>query len=75
MMIGLVHPLQLTPEILLRTEVSPVYELLAVLLGFASILSLSRGILESLAGVAVSASLLPPAVATGILLVISLLLP
>ncbi|AIG97660.1 MULTISPECIES: TIGR00341 family protein [Archaeoglobus] len=71
MMIGLVHPLQLTPEILLRTEVSPVYELLAVLLGFASILSLSRGILESLAGVAVSASLLPPAVATGILLVIS----
>lgn len=62
--------LSLTPEILSRMESSPIYIIMAILLGFASIFALSRDISESIAGVAIAAALLPPAVVTGIALVL-----
>jgi uncharacterized membrane protein len=49
---------------------SVIYILMAVLLGFASIFALSRDISESIAGVAIAAALLPPAVVVGISLVL-----
>ena len=58
--------LSLTEEILARMDSSFIYILMAVLLGFASILALSKEISESIAGVAIAAALLPPAVVTGI---------
>lgn len=62
--------LSLTPEILSRMELNSIYILMAVLLGFASVLAISRGISESVAGVAIAAALLPPAVVSGISLVL-----
>jgi uncharacterized hydrophobic protein (TIGR00341 family) len=63
-------PLTLTPEILLRTDVNPIYVVMALLLGFAIILALTREISEILAGIAVAAALIPPTVVVGILLVL-----
>jgi uncharacterized hydrophobic protein (TIGR00341 family) len=58
--------LPLTPEILSRMVSSPIYIIMAIVLGFATIVALSQGIPEGIAGVAVAAALLPPAVVTGI---------
>ncbi len=58
--------LSLTPEILARMGSSTVYIFMALLFGFASILALSKGIPEVIAGVAIAAALLPPAVTAGI---------
>jgi len=58
-----------TPEIVSRMIANPIYVVIAVLLGFASILALSKGVSESIAGVAVAAAILPPAVVGGISLV------
>jgi uncharacterized hydrophobic protein (TIGR00341 family) len=58
--------LALTDEILSRMESSPIYILMAVLLGSASILALTRGASEYISGVAVAAALLPPTVVAGI---------
>lgn len=58
--------LTLTPEILSRTDPNAVFILMAVLLGFATMIALSKGIPEGIAGVAIAAALLPPAVVTGI---------
>jgi uncharacterized hydrophobic protein (TIGR00341 family) len=63
--------LPVTPEIQSRMAANPVYIIMAILLGFATILALSRGIPEGVAGVAVAAALLPPAVVVGIAAVIS----
>jgi uncharacterized hydrophobic protein (TIGR00341 family) len=63
--------LPITPEIESRMVANPVYIIMAILLGFATILALSRGIPEGVAGVAVAAALLPPAVVVGIAAVIS----
>ena len=62
-------PLPETPEIISRMIADPIYVAMAVLLGFASILALSKGVSESIAGVAVAAAILPPAVVSGISLV------
>ncbi len=64
----LITPLNpsLTPEILSRFDATPIYILMALLLGFASIFSLTQGIPEGIAGVAIAAALLPPAVVSGI---------
>jgi len=59
----------LTEEILLRTGSSPIYIIMAVLLGIASMIALTKGFSESIAGVAVAAALLPPTVVAGISLV------
>jgi len=59
-----------TDEILLRLSVSPVYIVMAVLLGFAAVLAYIKGISESVAGVAVAAALVPPAVVTGMMIVL-----
>lgn len=62
--------LSLTPEILARMDSSFIYTLMALFLGFASIFALSKEIPEGIAGVAIAAALLPPAVVTGISLVL-----
>ena len=64
--LSLFIPLPLTPEILSRMVSNPVYIVMAIILGFATIVALSQGISEGIAGVAVAAALLPPAVVTGI---------
>jgi uncharacterized hydrophobic protein (TIGR00341 family) len=58
--------LPLTPEILSRTDPNAIFILMAVLLGLATMIALSEGIPEGIAGVAIAAALLPPAVVTGI---------
>ncbi len=58
--------LALTPEILSRMEPNAIFILMAVLLGFATMIALEKGIPEGIAGVAIAAALLPPAVVTGI---------
>jgi uncharacterized hydrophobic protein (TIGR00341 family) len=62
--------LPITSEILSRMESSPVYIVMAIFLGFASIVALSEGIPEGVAGVAVAAALLPPALVTGIAIIL-----
>ncbi len=63
-------PLPLTAQITSRTVLSPLYIPMAVLLGFASMLAMTRGIPEIAAGVAISVALVPPAAVTGIMLVL-----
>ncbi|MFA5268484.1 MAG: TIGR00341 family protein [Methanoregula sp.] len=64
--LSFVIPLTLTSEILAREDPNAVYILMAVLLGFATMTALSKGIPEGIAGVAIAAALLPPAVVTGL---------
>jgi uncharacterized hydrophobic protein (TIGR00341 family) len=64
--LSLVMTLPLTPEILSRQNPNAAYILMAVLLGFATMIALEKGIPEGIAGVAIAAALLPPAVVTGI---------
>ncbi len=65
------YPLPFTPEIINRTEVSPIYIGMAISLGIATILAISRNISEIIAGVAVAAALIPPTVVVGIFLVLT----
>jgi len=69
-LIGFVIDLPLTGEILSRTAVNPIYILMAILLGFASILAFVRGMSDIIAGVAIAAAVIPPTVVAGILLVL-----
>jgi len=69
-MLSLVIPLSLTPEIVSRQDPNAVFILMALLLGFATMTALSEGIPEGIAGVAIAAALLPPAVVTGLSLVL-----
>ncbi|RLA82608.1 MAG: TIGR00341 family protein [Deltaproteobacteria bacterium] len=69
--VNFVLPLAPTREMLGRAEPNPIYVLMAVMLGFASVLAMERGLPEVIAGVAIAAALLPPAVDTGLLLVLS----
>lgn len=62
--------LSLTHEIMLRLDTSPVYIVMAVMLGLAAVVSFSKGISEGLAGVAIAAAVLPPAVTAGIMVTI-----
>jgi uncharacterized hydrophobic protein (TIGR00341 family) len=68
--LSFVIPLSLTPEIISRQDPNAIYILMAVLLGFATMTALSEGIPEGIAGVAIAAALLPPAVVTGLSLVL-----
>ncbi len=70
LVLSLVIPLSLTPEIVARRDPNAVYILMALLLGFATMTALSEGIPEGIAGVAIAAALLPPAVVTGLSLVL-----
>lgn len=63
---GILSSLVLTQEILLRTSTSPIYIVMAIMLGVATMISLTKGFSESIAGVAVAAALLPPTVVAGI---------
>ncbi len=58
--------LRKTSEISSRIDTGLIYVIMAILLGFASIFALSKGISEVIAGVAIAAALLPPAVVVGI---------
>lgn len=68
--LSFVITLPLTPEILSRQNPNAAYILMAILLGFATMIALEKGIPEGIAGVAIAAALLPPAVVTGISLVL-----
>jgi uncharacterized hydrophobic protein (TIGR00341 family) len=68
--LSFVIPLALTQEILARQDPNAIYVLMALLLGFATMTALSKGIPEGIAGVAIAAALLPPAVVTGLSLVL-----
>ncbi len=68
--LSFVITLPITPEILSRQNANAAYILMAVLLGFATLIALEKGIPEGIAGVAIAAALLPPAVVTGISLVL-----
>lgn len=63
-------PLTLTARITSREVLSPLYVPIALLLGFASMLAMTKGIPEIAAGVAISVALVPPAAVAGILLVV-----
>ncbi|MBU7024044.1 MAG: TIGR00341 family protein, partial [Theionarchaea archaeon] len=69
-LISQVTDLSLTAEIRARMDSNFVYILMAILLGFATMCALSKDISESIAGVAIAAALLPPAVVAGISLVL-----
>ncbi|HDI31598.1 MAG TPA: TIGR00341 family protein [Thermofilum sp.] len=60
-----------TAEISLREIIYPIYVPMAILLGFASLLALANGMLESIVGVAVATALLPPVVVSGLMTVIN----
>ena len=62
--------LTLTEEIMIRTVSNPIYIIMAILLGIASIIALTKNISELIAGVAVAAALLPPTVVAGITVVL-----
>jgi uncharacterized hydrophobic protein (TIGR00341 family) len=62
--------LTLTPEILSRQDPNAIFILMALFLGFATMIALSKGIPEGIAGVAIAAALLPPAVVTGLSIVL-----
>lgn len=69
--LSLVMVLPVTTEITARMTANSIYLVMAGLLGLATIIALSKGIPEGVAGVAIAAALLPPAVVTGIAAVIS----
>jgi uncharacterized hydrophobic protein (TIGR00341 family) len=58
--------LPLTNEILSRTEISPVYLVVAIALGFAGGIAMTTNIPGILVGVAIAAALVPPATVAGI---------
>lgn len=58
--------LEITPEILARTQMTPVFLVVAILLGLAGGIAMSSDIPGILVGVAIAAALVPPAVVTGI---------
>ena len=66
---GILSSFILTQEILIRTTTSQIYIFMAVMLGIATIIALTKGVSESIAGVAVAAALLPPTVVAGISIV------
>jgi uncharacterized hydrophobic protein (TIGR00341 family) len=68
--LSFVIDLPLTPEILSRTDSNAVFIVMALLLGVATMIALSEGIPEGIAGVGIAAALLPPAVVTGISIVL-----
>ncbi len=63
--LSLFMELPITPEILSRTTSSPIYIAMAIMLGIAAIIALSKEIPDAITGVAIGAALLPPAVGTG----------
>lgn len=60
--------LTITSQINSRIVLSPLYIPMAIMLGFASILAMTRGIPEVFAGVAISVALVPPAAVAGIMI-------
>jgi uncharacterized hydrophobic protein (TIGR00341 family) len=70
-LLSFIIPLSQTPEILSRQDPNAIFILMALLLGFATMTALSEGIPEGIAGVAIAAALLPPAVVTGLSLSLS----
>lgn len=64
--ITLFYPVEPTPEILSRTEVSPILIVVAVMLGIAGGLAMLTSIPEIIVGVAIAVALVPPATTVGI---------
>ncbi len=66
-------PLSITPEIELRTQVSPILIVVAVMLGIAGGLAMLTSIPEIIVGVAIAVALVPPSTVIGIGLGLGLL--
>jgi uncharacterized hydrophobic protein (TIGR00341 family) len=64
--ITLFYPVEPTPEILSRTDVSPILIVVAVMLGIAGGLAMLTSIPEIIVGVAIAVALVPPATTVGI---------
>lgn len=64
--LALLYPVETTPEILSRTEVSPILIVVAVMLGIAGGLAMLTSIPEIIVGVAIAVALVPPATTIGI---------
>jgi uncharacterized hydrophobic protein (TIGR00341 family) len=64
--LSIFYPIEITSEIQLRTEVSPIIIVVAVMLGVAGGLALLTSIPEIIVGVAIAVALVPPATAAGI---------
>lgn len=60
------YSIEITPEIQSRTVVSPIFIVVAVMLGVAGGLALLTSIPEIIVGVAIAVALVPPATAAGI---------
>lgn len=59
-------PIEITPEIQIRTEVGPIVIVVAVMLGIAGGLAMLTSIPEIIVGVAIAVALVPPATVIGI---------
>lgn len=59
-------PLEITPEIQIRTEVGPIVIVVAVMLGIAGGLAMLTSIPEIIVGVAIAVALVPPSTVIGI---------
>lgn len=66
----LIVTLPVTPEILSRLEQQEISALLAILLGITAIVAHKRGFVTAVIGVGISVALVPPAVVTGITMVL-----
>jgi uncharacterized hydrophobic protein (TIGR00341 family) len=62
--------LPITPEILSRLEQQEISAVLAILLGITAIVAHKRGFITAVIGVGISVALVPPAVVTGITIVL-----
>lgn len=62
--------LPLTSEILSRTDINVVYTLLAIILGITTVIARRRGFITNVIGVGIAIALIPPAVVTGIAIII-----
>lgn len=59
-------PIEITPEIQIRTEVGPIAIVVAVMLGIAGGLAMLTSIPEIIVGVAIAVALVPPSTVIGI---------
>jgi uncharacterized membrane protein len=66
----IITTLPITPEILSRLEQQEVSAVLAILLGITAIVARKRGFVTAVIGVGISVALVPPAVVTGITIVL-----
>jgi uncharacterized hydrophobic protein (TIGR00341 family) len=68
--LSIITTLPVTPEILSRLEYQEVSAILAILLGITAIVAHKRGFVAAVIGIGISVALVPPAVVTGITMIL-----